>query len=413
MKKTPLIALLLVCIMLFSACTGGGGTASNSLDAGSDPSSSQSAAGESASQDAEGSQAAKTHSNADVFEYVNDAGAKSDINKYYNDLGIDCTVDIRCQGGDVKIKDGAITQMPKPDKPYTIGFSVYYTVDEVGSMYLQAMKDAAAEAGIELLINDADYDQSSQDQAIEQWIAQGVDGVILTPCDFTGVKSSLDALEKAGIPVISLDAPPQAGNVDAIVTYDCIEQGRLAGELLEKALKDNGTEMKGKVIYNTLPFVHPNAVTRVLGFDSVFENYADIELIELTGEAPEEHYTAFEGAIQANPDMLGAWGLYSSATIGMMNAKLAAKRDDILLTSVDNDRPILAGISKGDVLGTVCYSAIDGSRIAMSHMINLLNGAEIPGITYQENIVVTKDNVEEMFGHYYPGNTLKDYLNAN
>ncbi|MEA5003429.1 MAG: sugar ABC transporter substrate-binding protein [Christensenella sp.] len=407
MKKTPLIAVLLICIMLFSACASGGGTTPSAT---TDAPASQSAA-----TDAPASEAgeAKVHTNADAFEYVNEAGTKSDINQYYNDLGIECSVDIRSAGGDVKIKDGAVAQMPTPDEKYTIGFSVYYTIDEVGSMYLEAMKAAAAEAGIELLINDADYDQNSQNQAIEQWILQGVDGVILTPCDFTGVKASLDALEKAGIPVISLDAPPQAGNVDAIVTYDCIEQGRLAGELLEKALVDSGSDMKGKVIYNTLPFVHPNAVTRIIGFKSVFEKYPDIELIELTGESPEDHYTAFEGAIQANPEMLGAWGLYSSATIGMNNAKLAGKMEDILLTSVDNDRPILAGISKDEILGSACYSAVDGSRIALSHMINLLNGAEIPGITYQENIVVTKDNVEEMFGHYYPGNTLQDYLNAN
>ena len=413
MKRTPLIALLLICIMLFAACTGGGGTTPSASSA---PSASESvAASEGAAESAEAPEAgaAKTHTNADAFEYVNEAGTKSDINKYYNDLGIDCNVDIRCTGGDVKIKDGAIAEMPKPDEKYKIGFSVYYTVDEVGSMYLEAMKEAAQEAGIELLINDANYDQNSQDQAIEQWILQDVDGVILTPCDFTGVKASLDALEKAGIPVISLDAPPQAGNVDSIVTYDCIEQGRLAGELLEQALVDSGSDMKGKIIYNTLPFVHPNAVTRILGFEGVFEKYPDIELIELTGESPEEHYTAFEGAIQANPDMLGAWGLYSSATIGMNNAKLAAKRDDILLTSVDNDRPILAGISKGEVLGSACYSAVDGSRIALCQMINLLNGVEIPGIVYQENKLVTKDNVEEMFPHYYPGNTLEGYMSAN
>ncbi|BDF58902.1 hypothetical protein CE91St36_17190 [Christensenellaceae bacterium] len=404
MKKISLIAMLLVCIMMFVACAGGGapqasGTAATSAAPQETGDVAPAAGGE--------------HSYKDTFEYVNPEGTKSDINKYYNDLGIDCNVDIRCTGGDVKIKDGAIAEMPKPNEKYKIGFSVYYTVDEVGSMYLEAMKEAAEEAGIELLINDADYDQNSQDQAIEQWILQGVDGVILTPCDFTGVKASLDALEKAGIPVVSLDAPPQAGNVDSIVTYDCIEQGRLAGELLEQALVDNGTEMKGKIVYNTLPFVHPNAVTRILGFKDVFEKYPDIELIELTGESPEEHYTAFEGAIQANPDMLGAWGLYSSATIGMNNAKLAAKRDDILLTSVDNDRPILAGISKGEVLGSACYSAVDGSRIALCQMINLLNGVEIPGIVYQENQLVTKENVDEMFPHYYPGNTLEAYMSAN
>lgn len=404
--------MLLVCIMMFVACAGGGAPQASGTAA--EPSAEATVTSAAPQETGDAAPAAGgEHSHKDTFEYVNPEGTKSDINKYYNDLGIDCNVDIRCTGGDVKIKDGAIAEMPKPNEKYKIGFSVYYTVDEVGSMYLEAMKEAAEEAGIELLINDADYDQNSQDQAIEQWILQGVDGVILTPCDFTGVKASLDALEKAGIPVVSLDAPPQAGNVDSIVTYDCIEQGRLAGELLEQALVDNGTEMKGKIVYNTLPFVHPNAVTRILGFKGVFEKYPDIELIELTGESPEEHYTAFEGAIQANPDMLGAWGLYSSATIGMNNAKLAAKRDDILLTSVDNDRPILAGISKGEVLGSACYSAVDGSRIALCQMINLLNGVEIPGIVYQENQLVTKDNVEEMFPHYYPGNTLEGYMSAN
>ena len=91
--------------------------------------------------------------------------------------------------------------MPKADEKYKIGFSVYYTVDEVGSMILETMKAAAEEAGVELLVNDANYDQNAQNQAIEQWILQEVDGVILAPCDFTGVKTALDALEAANIPV--------------------------------------------------------------------------------------------------------------------------------------------------------------------------------------------------------------------
>jgi len=280
-------------------------------------------------------------------------------------------------------------------------------------MYLEGMKDAAEEVGIELLINDAAYDQNAQNQAIEQWIIEKVDGVIMTPCDFTGVKEALDALEKANIPVVTIDAPPQLGNIDSAIMYDCVEQGRLAGEALEQALLKSGIEMKGVIFYGTLPFVHPNAVTREIGFFQVFEKYPDIEIRALTGESPEDHYTAFEGAIIANPDMLGAWGLYSSATYGMMNAIKAAKRSDILLTSVDNDRVILEGIYNGEVLGSACYSAIEGSRLGLMQLINLLEGVNIPGILYQENIMVTKDNVEKMFENYYSGKTLQDYMGQN
>ena len=236
-----------------------------------------------------------------------------------------------------------------------------------------------------------------------------MDGVILAPADFTGVKTALDALEDADIPVVTLNAP-LAGSTYAAVISDTVEQGQIAGELLEGALLAAGTPMEGPIVYQTLPFVHPNAATRAKGFVDVFTEYPDIEIIELTGISPEEHFTAFDGAIKANPDMIGAWGLYSSATIGMLNAKKANGKDDLLLSSVDNDKPILAGIYDGEIVGTAAYSSIAPSRWSMSQIVNLLNGAPIPGIVFYANMEVTSDNVEEAFEHYYPGKTLEEYM---
>lgn len=342
------------------------------------------------------------------YTYVGDPDEVFDLNAWYGDVGVEADVTIKSPGA-VKVPDNMTTEMPKANEPYTIGFSVYYTVDEVGSMILESMKTAAEEAGVELLVNDANYDQNAQNQAIEQWILQGVDGVILAPADFTGVKTALDALEEAGIPVVTLNAP-LAGSTYSAVISDTVEQGQIAGELLEADLLAAGTAMEGPIVYQTLPFVHPNAATRAKGFVDVFADYPDIEIIELTGISPEEHFTAFDGAIKANPDMIGAWGLYSSATIGMLNAKKANGRVDIPLSSVDNDKPILAGIYDGEIVGTAAYSSIAPSRWCMSQIINLLNGAPIPGIVFYANMEVTPDNVEEAFEHYYPGKTLAEFM---
>jgi ribose transport system substrate-binding protein len=342
------------------------------------------------------------------YTYVGDPDEVFDLNSWYGDVGVEADVTIKSPGA-VKVPDIMTTDMPKANEPYTIGFSVYYTVDEVGSMILESMKTAADEAGVELLVNDANYDQNAQNQAIEQWILQGVDGVILAPADFTGVKTALDALEEADIPVVTLNAP-LAGSTYAAVISDTVEQGQIAGELLEADLLAAGTPMEGPIVYQTLPFVHPNAATRAKGFVDVFAEYPDIEIIELTGISPEEHFTAFDGAIKANPDMIGAWGLYSSATIGMLNAKKANGRVDIPLSSVDNDKPILAGIYDGEIVGTAAYSSIAPSRWSMSQIINLLNGAPIPGIVFYANMEVTPDNVEEAFEHYYPGKTLEEFM---
>jgi len=341
------------------------------------------------------------------FTYVGDPNAVFDLNSYYKEVGVEANTTIK-EPGAVKVPDELTTAMPKGDKKYRIGFSIFYTVDEVDSMILESMKVAADEAGVELLVNDANYKQDVQNQAVEQWILEGVDGVILAPCDFTGVKTALDALEKANIPVVTLNAP-LAGNTNAAVISDTVEQGTISGELLEQALLASGKLMKGEVVYQTLPFVHPNAVTRAKGFKDVFTKYPDIKITELTGISPEDHYTAFDGAIKAYPDMLGAWGLYSSATIGMLNAK-KANGSNVLLSSVDNDKPILAGIYNGDIVGTAAYSSIAPARWCMSEIVNLLNGADIPGIVFYANMAITKDNAASAFEHYYSGKTLIDYI---
>ena len=350
--------------------------------------------------------AAPVNPNEADFTWIGDPNAVFDLNAYYAAVGVEANTTIK-EPGAVKVPDNVTTAMPKAKEKYKIGFSVYYTVDEVGSMILETMKTAADEAGVELLVNDANYKQDVQNQAIEQWILEGVDGVILAPCDFTGVKTALDALEAANIPVVTLNAP-LAGNVNAVTISDTVEQGKISGELLEEVLLASGKPMKGEVVYQTLPFVHPNAATRAKGFIDVFTKYPDIKITELTGISPEDHFKAFDGAIKANPDMLGAWGLYSSATIGMMNAQ-KSNGTKIPLSSVDTDKPILAGIYNGEVVGTAAYSSIAPAWWSMTQIVNLLNGDPIPGVMFYENMKVTKDNVEEAFAHYYPGKTLQDY----
>ena len=348
--------------------------------------------------------------NAADYRYEVPAGQAYDLAQYYKDADFDdCHSTYTGMGGTVWVPDDPTTAIPKALKPYKIGFSVYYTVDEVGAMILDNMKKFAAEAGVELLVNDANYDQNLQNQAIEQWILEGVDAVIMTACDFYGCKGALDDLHEAGIPVITLDAPPCAGEVDCVVMYDCVEQGREAGEALEKYLLDNGSDMKGTIYYGTLPFIHPNAVTREYGFKKVFEKYPNIVVKALTGEEPEDHYTAFEGIMEGDDSIIGLWGLYSSATWGIMQA-VENGNYPYPLTSVDNDRVILEGIYNGKILGSDCYGAVEGSRLALAATILLLNGEKVPAIIYQGNTFVDKTNVEEAFEEYYNGATLADYM---
>jgi ABC-type sugar transport system substrate-binding protein len=349
----------------------------------------------------------KTHSNASEFTYLQKPGTQVDLTAYYAEYNVDSKSVITALGGMVTVK-GLPARLPKPNRKYKIGLALYYTVDEVGAFVLDGTKKAAAKMGVDLLVNDANYDQNIQDQAIEQWILQKVDGVVFYPANFNACEGILKKLKAANIPVMAGN-PPLVGEVNSVMTIDNVEIGRKSAEFIVNALKAKG-KVEGKVVFQTLPFLHPNAETREAGFREVLAKYPGIQVIKLTGISPEEHYAAFEGAMQANPDMVAAWGLYSSAVIGMANARKAASRSDIVLVGVDNDRPILAGIAKGEITGSVGYNAYNHAEWTMSNLVNLLNGVQVPGQIIGPIEVIQKSNVADLFKMYYGGKTLEDYM---
>jgi ABC-type sugar transport system substrate-binding protein len=349
----------------------------------------------------------KVHSNAGEFTYIQKAGTKVDLTSYYAQYKVDSKSNITSMGGVVSVK-GLPKKLPTPSRKYKIGLALYFTVDEVGAFVLDGTKKAAEKMGIELLVNDANYDQNIQDQAIEQWILQKVDGVIFYPANFNACEGILKKLKDAKIPVMAGN-PPLVGEVNSVMTIDNVEIGRKSAEFIVNALKAKG-KVAGTVVFQNLPFLHPNAETREAGFREVLGKYPDIKIIELTGITPEEHFAAFEGAMQANPGMVAAWGLYSSAVIGMANARKAAGKTNIILVGVDNDRPILAGIAKGEITGSVGYNAYNHAEWTMSNLVNLLNGVEVPGQIIGPIEVISKDNVSALFKMYYGGKTLEDYM---
>jgi len=349
----------------------------------------------------------KTHSNISEFTYVQKAGTTVDLTDYYAQYKVDSKSIITAKGGLVTVK-GLPKKLPKPNKKYKIGLALYFTVDEVGAFVLDGTKKAAAKMGVDLLVNDANYDQNIQDQAIEQWILQKVDGVIFYPANFNACEGILKKLKDAKIPVMAGN-PPLVGEVNSVMTIDNVEIGRKSAQFIVDSLKKKG-KVAGKVVFQNLPFLHPNAETREAGFREVLGKFPDIQIIELTGITPEEHFAAFEGAMQANPDMVAAWGLYSSAVIGMANARKAAGKTNIILVGVDNDRPILAGIAKGEITGSVGYNAYNHAEWTLSNLVNLLNGAEVPGQIIGPIEVIQKSNVSQLFKMYYGGKTLEDYM---
>src|SRR3954452_6371673 len=64
----------------------------------------------------------------------------------------------------------------------------------------------AKELGAKLVIFNANNDPAAQNNAIETYLAQKVDGLVVVAIDTNGIMPAVEAAGKAGIPVAAVDA---------------------------------------------------------------------------------------------------------------------------------------------------------------------------------------------------------------
>ena len=95
-------------------------------------------------------------------------------------------------------------------------------------------KQAADKAGAKLVIFNANNQPAAQNSAIEDYIAQKVDGIVLVAIDVNGVKPAITDAKKAGIPVVAIDARIPDGDNAAFIGVD----NKGAGEEIGKFFAD-------------------------------------------------------------------------------------------------------------------------------------------------------------------------------
>ena len=88
----------------------------------------------------------------------------------------------------------------------------------------------AKELGAKLVIFNANNDPAAQNNAIETYIAEKVDGLVVVAIDINGIMPAVEAAAAAGIPVVAVDAILPAGPQMAQVGVDNEAAGKLIGE---------------------------------------------------------------------------------------------------------------------------------------------------------------------------------------
>ncbi|WP_299678716.1 sugar ABC transporter substrate-binding protein [uncultured Roseobacter sp.] len=201
--------------------------------------------------------------------------------------------------------------------------------------------------------NETDFE--SQINAVENFITQGVDAIVVAPADSKAMVRPLKRAMEAGIVVVNFDvaldegAKEQQGVELAFVGPDNRGGAKMAGDALGAALGE-GAKV---VIIEGNPGAD-NATQRRLGFeDAVAEHKLNLLDSRTAHWETEEANQVFSTMLTANPDIQGVMAANDSMAIGVVKALESAGRDDIKVVGFDAIPAVMPMIEDGRMLASV------------------------------------------------------------
>ena len=209
-----------------------------------------------------------------------------------------------------------------------------------------------------------------QQRLMDDLVAAGVSGILVSPDD---PKHSTEALNRiagqAALFTTDSDAPDS--NRVVYIGSSNVEAGKLAGELMKKALPDGG-----KCIMFVGILANDNARERVEGIKEAIAG-SKIEILDVREDDIDMARAKrnVEDALSAHPDIDCLAGLYSYNTPRIYEVvKAAGQLGKIKIIAFDEDPVTLGGVKEGSIVGTVVQQPYEWGYQGMKMMAKYLEG---------------------------------------
>ncbi|MFM2318199.1 MAG: sugar ABC transporter substrate-binding protein [Thiothrix sp.] len=210
-----------------------------------------------------------------------------------------------------------------------------------------------------------DGDNDTQVQAIENLIAAGAKGILITPSDSKAIVPAVEKARKAGILVIALDTPLDPANAaDATFATDNFKAGELIGQWTAATLGDKAKDAKIALLDLNVNQISVD-VARDQGFLKGFgidlkdpkkmgdEDDKRIVGNDVTQGSEEGGRKAMENLMQKDAGVNVVYTINEPAAAGAYEAlKAVGKEKDVLIVSVDGGCPGVKNVKDGVIGAT-------------------------------------------------------------
>ena len=253
----------------------------------------------------------------------------------------------------------------------TIGFSI----STLNNPFFVSVKDGveakAQELGVNVKIVDAQNDPAKQANDVADLLQQGVTVLLVNPVDSAAISTSVEAANKANIPVIALDRTADKGTLASLVASDNVKGGEMAAEYIINKLGEG-------VKVAELEGIPGASATRERG--EGFHKVADQKLNVVAKQSADfdrtKGLTVAENMLQANPDIQAIFAQNDEMALGAIEASKSAGKQ-IFIVGFDGTDDGIKAVENGTMAATIAQQPELMGQQGVEAAVKLAKGEKI------------------------------------
>lgn len=288
----------------------------------------------------------------------------------------------------------------------TIGVSMQSFDNNFQTLLREGIGARASEVnGVSVQVEDAQTDISKQLNQVNNFIAAGVDAIVMTLTDTSAAAGVSEAAAKAGIPLVFLNLEPEniakLPEKQAYVGSKETDAGRLAGEAACSLLKEKGKAADAQVYILMGDLAHQASRDRTSSFKEALSageckgvTIADEQSAAWTRTNAMDMTTNW---ITAGQPIDVVFANNDEMAIGAVQALKAAgvSMDDVVVIGIDATQDGLAAMAAGELDATVFQNAKGQSASAVDAAVALVRGEPVEKQVWVPFELVTPKNMAE------------------
>ncbi|MEU0965462.1 substrate-binding domain-containing protein [Streptomyces sp. NPDC005917] len=264
--------------------------------------------------------------------------------------------------------------------------------------FVQIRSGAQAEAkklGVDLTVTDAQNDASQQANQLQNFTSSALGAIIVNPVDSDAASNSVQAADKAGIPVVAVDRGVNNAKTEALIASDNVTGGELAAKTVAGRLGGHG-----KIVILQGQAGTSAARERAQGFANGLKAYPGIQVV---AQQPADFdrtkgLDVMSNLLQAHPDVQGVIAANDEMALGAIKALGSKAGTSVSVVGFDGTPDGLTAVRNGTLYASVAQQPSQLGKIAVDNALKAIQSKKVESTIKVPVKVVTKDNVAGFSG---------------